>query len=96
MLTLPRDDLKKQEILTKIVVKFEKEKKYNETEVNEVIKSFDVDDHVLIRRELINFGYMQRDPYKGIYWVITYELTREQLQKIEERSKKIKKIEEEI
>ena len=59
MITLPRDDLKKQEILQKIAKKFKKGKEYYEQEVNEIIKSFDVDDHTLIRRELVNFNYMK-------------------------------------
>ncbi|MFH1209940.1 MAG: DUF2087 domain-containing protein [archaeon] len=39
-------------------------------------------DFTLIRRELINFGYMQRDSYKGEYKVIKKELFREDYLKI--------------
>ncbi len=90
MITLPRNDLEKQDILTKIIKKFSKDKKYTEVEVNEIIKSFDVDDYTLIRRELVNFNYFAKDSYKSLYWVKTYELSKEELEKIEKRYKKIK------
>ena len=90
MITLPRNDLEKQEILTKIIKKFSKDKKYTEVEVNEIIKSFDVEDYTLIRRELVNFNYFAKDSYKSLYWVKTYELSKGELEKIEKRYKKIK------
>ena len=92
MIILPRDDLEKQEILSKIAKKFEKNKEYDEMEVSEIIKSLDVDDFVLIRRELVNFNYFGKDSYKGIYWVKKHELTDEELQKIKSNQEKIKKI----
>lgn len=92
MITLPRDDLEKQKILTKIAQKFEKEKEYDESEVNEVIKSFDVDDYVLFRRELVNFNYLGKDSYRGIYWVKKHELSKEELDKIGKTQSKIKKM----
>lgn len=49
MIALPRDDLKKQEILQKIADKFKHDKEYSEQEVNDIIKSFDADDYTLIR-----------------------------------------------
>lgn len=61
MITLPKDDLEKQKILTKIAQKFEKDKEYDEQEVNKIIKSFDVDDYCLFRRELVNFNYFGKD-----------------------------------
>ncbi len=91
MITLPRDDLKKQEILQKIVEKFEKDKKYSEQEVNGIIKSFDVDDYTLIRRELVNFNYLGKDSYKGIYWLKTKILNQDQLDKIKGNMNRIKK-----
>ena len=90
MITLPRDDLEKQKILTKIVHKFEKEKEYDESDVNEIIKSFDVDDYVLFRRELVNFNYLGKDSYRGLYWVKKHELSKEELDKIGKTQSKIK------
>lgn len=92
MITLPKDDLEKQEILSKIAKKFEKNKEYNEMEVINIIKSFDVDDYVLFRRELVNFNYLGKDSYKGIYWVKKHELTYEEIQKIKLNQEQIKEI----
>ncbi|MBU1198967.1 MAG: DUF2087 domain-containing protein [Nanoarchaeota archaeon] len=91
MITLPKDDLEKQEILKKIAAKFEEDKTYSEDEVNEMIKSFDVEDHVLIRRELVNFNYLGKDSYKGEYWLKKKELSEEELEKINENQGKINK-----
>lgn len=90
MITLPRDDLAKQKILTKIAQKFEKDKEYDESEVNEIIKSFEVDDYVLFRRELVNFNYLGKDSYRGVYWVKKQELSKEELDKIGKTQSKIK------
>ena len=92
MVTLPRDDLEKQKILTKIAQKFAKDKEYDESEVNEIIKSFDVDDHVLFRRELVNFNYFGKDSYRGVYWVKKHELSKEELDKIGKTQSKIKEM----
>lgn len=90
MITLPRDDLKKQEILQKIAKKFKKNKEYPEQEVNEIIKSFDVDDYTLIRRELVNFNYLGKDSYKGIYWLKKDTLSEEELNSIKKNYEKMK------
>ena len=92
MIILPKDDLEKQKILSKIAKKFEKNKEYNEMEVSNIIKSFNVDDYVLFRRELVNFNYFGKDSYKGTYWVKKYELTDEEIQKIKLNQEKIKEI----
>ena len=92
MVTLPCDDLEKQKILTKIAQKFAKDKEYDESEVNEIIKSFDVDDHVLFRRELVNFNYLGKDSYRGVYWVKKHELSKEELDKIGKTQSKIKEM----
>ena len=89
MIILPRDDVKKQEILSQIAAKFDDEKIYAEQEVNDLIKSFDVEDHVLFRRELINFGYLGRDPYKAEYWLKKKVLSENELNKIKERQGKL-------
>lgn len=90
MLKLPRDDSEKQEILSKIAKKFEKDVNYSEQEVNEIIKSFEVDDVVLFRRELVNFNYLGKDSYKNIYWLKKNELSREDLDKIKDLKKRLK------
>jgi len=82
MLILPKNDLLKQEVLKKVIVKFEKNKKYKGAEVAEILKQCNVDDYVLFRRELVNFGYFSRESYADVYMVIKYELSPEDMQKI--------------
>lgn len=91
MLALPKDDLEKQRILEKIAEKFEPGKKYAEQEVNEIIKSFDVDDYALFRRELVNFNYLGKDSYKSTYWLKNKTLSGEELEKIKSTQQKIRK-----
>jgi hypothetical protein len=91
MITLPRSDLEKQNILKKIAAKFEPGKIYPELEVNDIIHSFDVDDHVLFRRELVNFNYLGKDNVKGEYWLKKKELSKEELDKIGKNQKKMEK-----
>lgn len=77
----PRNDAKKQIILKRIMQDFDFNKVYTEQEVNIIIKKY-FEDYTTIRRELINFGYMERNPYKGEYKVIKKELTNEDFSKI--------------
>ena len=82
MLILPKNDLLKQEVLEKVIIKFEKGRKYKDNEVKEIILSCDVEDYVLFRRELINFGYMGRDMGGNEYWVIKHKLSDDDLKRI--------------
>jgi len=86
----PKNDREKQTILKIIMRKFHEDKKYFEQEVNELIKEF-YEDYTTIRREFINFGYMQRDPCKGEYRVLKKELSGEELDKIGKLQKRIEK-----
>ena len=61
---IPRNDFEKQAVLQKIMEDFE-DRIYSEEEVNAIIKKY-FEDFATLRRELINFGYMQRDPHKGM------------------------------
>jgi hypothetical protein len=89
MITLPKDDVEKQKVLGLIASKFELKKEYQESEVNKIIISVNVDDHVLIRRELVNFGYFSKDSYKGIYVLKKQNLSKEELDKISNNQKDI-------
>ena len=91
MISLPRNDLEKQEILQKIATKFEGSKEYSEEEVNQIIQSFEVDDYVLFRRELVNFNYLGKDSYKGIYFLKKKLLSKEDLSKIGANQKGMEK-----
>lgn len=92
MITLPRDDVEKQKILSKIAKTFEKGTQYTEDEVNAIINSFDADDYVIFRRELVNFRYLGKDSYKGTYWLIKSELSEEELEKIKARQQGLKDV----
>ncbi|MFH1916783.1 MAG: DUF2087 domain-containing protein [Nanoarchaeota archaeon] len=91
MITLPRDDVQKQEILARIASAFDKDRNYSEQEVNEKIRAFDVDDHTLIRRELVNFGYLGKDTAKGIYWVKEHKLDKQAIEQIKATQDRIDK-----
>ena len=75
---VPKNDFEKQAVLTRIIKDFEFDKIYLEEEVNKKIKKY-FEDFTFIRRELINFGYMQRNPRTGEYWVVKKELTKEDI-----------------
>jgi len=77
----PKDDREKQIILKNIIKEFDENKEYSEQEVDEIIKKF-YNEFTLIRRELINFGYMGRNPYENKYWVTKKELSDEKLERI--------------
>ena len=90
MISLPRDDLEKVRILTIIAAKFEMDKHYSEAEVNRIIRSCDVDDYALFRRELLNFGFFGKDSYKNQYWLKTHKLSEEQIKAIGVTQDKLK------
>ena|SRR3989344_8861972 len=77
---LPRNDFQKQAILLRILADFEDKRIYSEQEVNEIIKKY-FEDFTTLRRELINFGYMQRKPLTGEYWVVKRIFTKEDVRK---------------
>ena len=86
--SFPKNDFKKQAVLLVLIRSFE-DRKYIEQEVNEIIKKH-FEDYVLIRRELINFSYMDRDPYKGEYWVVKRELSLDDIKNNERLAKHAK------
>lgn len=57
-------------ILIEILRVFEKERTYTEKQVNELLHNFHPD-HALLRRELIDYGYLDRRSSTGEYWVRT-------------------------
>ena len=64
---LPTQRKKREIVLAEIAKSFEKGKKYDEKEVNEIIHAFH-DDHCTVRREMIACGIMARE--KETYWLI--------------------------
>ncbi|WP_159887916.1 DUF2087 domain-containing protein [Paenibacillus puerhi] len=55
-------------VLRAIAARFERDRKYHEKEVNEVLSAVH-DDHVTLRRYLIEYGFMDRKPDGSEYWL---------------------------
>lgn len=55
-------------VLTEIAKRFETERKYSEKQVNELLKEVN-DDYVEIRRYLIDYGLLEREPDGSQYWL---------------------------
>jgi hypothetical protein len=94
----PKNDFEKQAVLLRIVSDFEDGKRYPEPEVNEIITRY-FEDFALFRRELINYGYMQRDPGSGEYWVVKRELTEDDVRNntlLRRHAKPFKVLEEDV
>ena len=64
---LPSQRKKREIVLQEIAKEFERSRKYDEKEVNEIIHKFH-EDHCTIRREMIAGGIMSRE--KETYWLI--------------------------
>lgn len=65
--TFPVKEKKRVAILKHIINYFSPNKLYTEPEVNAVLKKF-YDDYVLIRRNLIDYGFMERKRDGSSYW----------------------------
>jgi hypothetical protein len=66
--TIPSKEKKKLIILQHILTRFEKEQRYSEKEVNEILKGVHAD-FVSLRRHLIEYGFMERSDDGANYWV---------------------------
>ena len=70
VLRWPRKKEEKQAVLDYLITKFEAGVEYKEIQVNMILKKWhSFGDHALLRRELYDNFYMDRNPEKGIYWV---------------------------
>lgn len=68
IINIPRAEKKKIIILQYLLQKFQRNKRYTEKEVNEIIKSMH-EDFATLRRYLIEYGFMARENNGSIYWV---------------------------
>lgn len=66
--TFPRKEKKKIVILTKIADQFELRRKYNEKEINQILMKI-FDDYVVLRRYLVDYGFMDRTNDCKEYWL---------------------------
>jgi len=65
----PPKEKRKIVVLKVIAEQFEKDKKYTEKEVNDILKRIYEEDHVIIRRYLIEYGFMKRKNDCSEYWL---------------------------
>jgi hypothetical protein len=68
IVNIPRSEKKKIIILKYLSQKFQHNKKYTETEVNEIIKQMH-EDFAALRRYLIQYGFMDREDNGSNYWL---------------------------
>ena len=64
----PAREKKKVVVLAKIAEQFTLGEKYSEKEVNQILKPI-YEDHVLIRRYMIEYGFMDRTKDGSAYWL---------------------------
>lgn len=64
----PLKEKKRVAILRHILKKFAANKNYTEKEVNAILKPI-YDDYVLLRRQLIEYGFMERTQDGSSYWI---------------------------
>ena len=68
IINLPRSEKKKIILLQYLLQRFQKNKRYTEKEVNEIIKPIH-EDFAALRRYLIQYGFMSREDNCSDYWV---------------------------
>ncbi|MBZ0305914.1 MAG: DUF2087 domain-containing protein [Anaerolineae bacterium] len=56
-------------ILRWLATLFEADKLYTEPEINAILKAVYESDHVTLRRELVDYGYLRRERGGGKYWL---------------------------
>jgi len=66
---IPAREKKKYIIMCMMMFVFEKDKVYTEREVNELLKPM-IDDYVMMRRYMIDYGFLGRTEDGHAYWLI--------------------------
>lgn len=64
---IPRKQKAKDALFDALIDRFEFGRDYSEKEVNEVLAAV-YDDYAILRRYLVDTGYLERDPYGRHYW----------------------------
>jgi predicted transcriptional regulator len=65
--TIPAQQKKEEVVLRHIVKVFEPGRRYSEIEVKEILSQFN-EDYARLRRDLVEFGFMNREGGGGAYW----------------------------
>lgn len=68
IINMPSKAKNKQIVLQHIVKKFDSSIEYSETDVNIILMPLH-DDYVMLRRALVEFGYLDRKADGSRYWV---------------------------
>ena len=79
--TFPRNDALKLIVLERLLEAFDEGETYTKTDVNAKIEST-FDEYILIRRDLVNFGYLRYDNRENTYTVDRTELSRDAIRDI--------------
>jgi hypothetical protein len=66
---IPAREKKKYVILCMVIHFFEKNNKYSEKEVNDILKPM-FDDYVMIRRYLVDYHFLDRTQDGKAYWLV--------------------------
>lgn len=69
LIRIPAKQKKWLVVLRWIATKFQPETMYSELEVNDILKSVYKEDHVSLRRDLVDMGFMRRERGGGKYWL---------------------------
>lgn len=67
---LPAQQKKRLIVLRHCLAAFEPGRRYSQSEVNDILSQFSAEDYVTLRRYLIDYGLMDREPGGGEYWRI--------------------------
>jgi hypothetical protein len=68
LIHFPSKEKQRLVVLREIAMQLNKEQTYNEAQLNHTLKSI-YDDYVMIRRYLIEYGFLDRKPDGSEYWV---------------------------
>lgn len=66
---LPAKEKKKVAVLNRIAAQFEKGRDYTETQVNDILREIHPEEYVVLRRYLIEYGYLGRERDGSRYWM---------------------------
>jgi len=66
---IPAKEKRKYIILCMVIHYFKKDVLYSEQEVNQILKPM-LTDHVMIRRYLVDYGFLERTENGSSYWLV--------------------------
>ncbi len=68
--TFPAREKRKIAVLNRIATQFEAGRDYTEKQVNEILRGIEPQQYVVLRRYLIEYGYLARERDGSRYWVV--------------------------